>query len=76
MRVVQKNAHQFGNRERRMCVIHLYRDLLGQPVPIVVQPPEPAYDIGHRTGDQEVFLHEPQTAPHGGRIVRVQHAGQ
>ena len=74
--VIQQNSHQFGDRDGRMCVIHLYRYLLGQPVPIVVQPPEPAYDIRHRTGDQEVFLHEPQTAAHGGRVIRVQHAGK
>jgi hypothetical protein len=41
-----------------------------------VQPPEPAYDICHRTGDQEVFLDEAQalTGPCG--IVGVQHAGE
>ena len=61
--VIQQNSHQFGDRHGRMCVIQLDRCLLGQPVPIVVQPPEPPYDVGQRTGNQEVFLHEPQTAP-------------
>jgi hypothetical protein len=43
-----------------MCVIELYRYLLRQPIPIIVRSAEPAYDIGHRTGNQEVFLREAQ----------------
>src|SRR5215469_11338511 len=47
--IVEQNAHQFGDRHRRVCVIKLNRRLVGEFFPICVVAQEAAYQVGQRT---------------------------
>ena len=73
---VEKDAHELGDRERRVSVIELDRDLVRHPVPVRVRAPKTPGQVCQRAGDEEVLLHEAQRAAACGRIIRVQHAGQ
>ena len=48
----------------------------GSELQSVLLRAEAAHEIGQRTGDQEIFLHETQSLPQAGRVVGIQHAGQ
>ena len=58
--LVEQDAHQLGDRDRRVRVVELDGDLVGQRVPVVVAAAEAGDDVGQRAGDQEVFLQEAQ----------------
>src|SRR4029077_6058384 len=68
---VEEDAHELRDRKRRVSVVELDRYLVGQPEPVRVPAPEAPSQIGQRTGDQKVFLDEPQPLTAGGGIVRV-----
>ena len=71
---VEQDAHQFGHGHRRVGVVELDGDLVRQRRPVVPAAEEPGDDVGQRAGDEEVLLDEPQRAPAGRRVVRVQDA--
>ena len=76
MRLVEQNAHELRHGQGRMRIVHLDRRLVGQRPPIRIRLPKPAHDIAERTGDEEIFLHEPQFAPLHRVVVRIKNARQ
>ena len=72
---IQQDAHQFGNRQRRMRVIDMNDILLGkirQVVAILLELPDDGLDAG---GNKEVLLLQPQDLALFMRIFRIQHLG-
>ena len=76
MRLIEQDPHQLRYRHRRMRVVELNRDLVGERAPIGIAAAEAPDEIGQRAGDQEILLHEAQALSHAGGIVWIQHAGQ
>ena len=76
VRIVQQDAHQFGDRHRGMGVVKLDRDFLRKLVPVGVVAPKAADQVSQRASDQEILLHKAQTLPHAGGIVGIQHPGE
>ena len=58
MRVIQQDAHQLGDRQRRMRIVELDGDFFRKRAPIGVALPEAAHEIGQRAGDEKILLHE------------------
>ena len=76
MGFVEQNAHELRRRQRRMRIVHLDRRLVGQRPPIRVRFAKSAHDIAERTGDKEIFLHQPELAPLHRMIVGIENARQ
>ena len=76
VRVVEQNAHQLGDRQRRVRVVELDGDLLGKRAPVGVAAPEAPHEVGQRAGDQEILLHEAQALPHARGVVGIEDARQ
>src|SRR5438046_9129533 len=57
-----------------MRVIELNGRFLGEQAPVGVGPTKTAYEIGQRTGDQEILLHKAQALSLACGIVRIQNA--
>ena len=53
LRLVEEDPHQLGDRERRVRVVELHRDLVGQRGPVVAGRAEAADRVGQRAGHQE-----------------------
>ncbi len=70
--LIEQDAHQLGDGQRRVGVVELDRDLVGQRLPVVAAAAEPRDDIGQRAGDQEILLDEPQAFAAGRRVVGVE----
>ena len=47
-----------------------------QRIPVGVRSSETPHQIGQRTGDKKVFLHEAQTLPHARRVIGIKDAGE
>ncbi len=75
-RLVEQDAHQLGDGQRRVGIVELDGDLLGQRAPVVIGAPEPSDQIGERAGDEKVLLHEPQPLALGGRVIGVEHPSE
>ena len=58
--LVEQDAHQLGHGHRRVRVVELDGDLVGQGRPVVVRAAEAGDDVGQRAADEEVLLDEPQ----------------
>ena len=65
LRLVEQDPHQLGDGQRRVRVVELDGDLVGQRAPVGVASAEAAHEVGQRAGDEEVLLHEAQPLPHG-----------
>ena len=63
VRLVEQDAHQLGDGHRRVRVVELDGDLLGERAPVGIGAAEAAHEIGERAGDEEILLHEPQPLP-------------
>ena len=63
LRFVEQDAHQLGDGHRRVRVVELDGDLLGQRAPVGVAAAEAPHEVGQRAGDQEILLHEAQPLP-------------
>ena len=74
LRLIQKNAHQFGNGQRRMRVVHLDRHAVRQRRPVGVVLAKAGDDVLQRTTHHEVLLQEPQRSAGFGGIVGIEHA--
>ena len=59
-----------------MRVVELDRGLFGEQAPILVVAAKAPHQIGQRTGDQKILLHEPQPLSLARGVVGVQHAGE
>ena len=62
MRLVEQDAHQFGDGEAGCVSLSWMAALSGSVRQSVVRRAEPADDVGERTGDEEIFLHETEPA--------------
>ena len=71
VRFIQQDAHEFRHRQGRMRIIELDGDFLWQCAPVGVTAPEAPHQIGQRTGNEEILLHETQSLAHAGRVVGV-----
>jgi hypothetical protein len=58
MGFVEQDAHQLGDCHCGVRIVQLNRDFLGEGTPILVVVAEAASEIGERTSDQKIFLHE------------------
>ena len=76
MRFVEQDAHELRHGKGRMRVVELNGRLLRQKPPIGIQFPKPADRVGQRTGDEKIFLHEPQFSPLLRMVVRIENAGE
>ena len=74
VRVVEQDAHQLGHCQCRVRIIELDGDVLRQRAPVGVPAPEAPHQIGQRTGDQKILLHEAQALAHAGGVIGVQDA--
>ena len=72
--LVGQQAHQLGPGDRGMRVVQLDRRLLGQPAQVVVFREEPAQDVAHRGGGEEILLLQAQLAALGRAVVGIEHA--
>ena len=57
---------------RRVRIVELDGDLLGQGAPVGVALPEAPHEIGQRAGDEKIFLHKAQSLPHARGVVGIQ----
>ena len=74
--LVEQDPHQLGDGERRVRVVELNGDMIGQLGPTDVAFAKARQDVLQRAADQEVFLQEPQAPARLGGIVWIQHARQ
>ena len=74
--VIEQDPHQFGHGQRGVRVVELDGDLLRQRAPVGAGAAETPQEIGERTGDEEIFLHEPQPLPHARRVVGIEDSGE
>ncbi len=70
---VDEQSHQLGDRDRRVRVVELDRDLVGEHVERVVRLLVAPDDVLERRGDEEVLLLEPQLLARHAVVVRVEH---
>ncbi len=75
-RIIEQDAHQLGDCQRRMRVVELDRGFFGESVPVGVVCPEAAHEVGQRARDEEVLLQEAQALAARRRVVGVEHARQ
>ncbi len=73
--VVEEDAHQLGDGDRRVRVVELDRDLVGERVERRVAALVAPHDVGDRAGDEEVLLLEAQRLALLALIVGVEHLG-
>ena len=76
MRFVEQNAHELRHGEARMRVVELDGGLLGQHPPIGIRLAKSANRVGERTGDEEIFLHQAESAALARMVVRIKDARQ
>src|SRR5215475_15047667 len=74
VRVVEQNPHQLGDRHRRVRIVKLYGNFLGEQTPVGIVTVKAAHEIGERAGDEKVFLHEAQALSLAGGVVGIQYA--
>ena len=74
--LIEQDPHQLGDGQRRVGVVELDGDLVGQGVPVVAAAAEPRHDVGQRAGDQEILLHEPQALAARRRVVGIEDPGE
>ena len=72
---VQQDPHQLGDGDRRMGVVELDGDLVGQPSPVGVALAEPPEDVLESGRHEEVLLLEPQLLAHVLVVRRVEDLG-
>ena len=71
--LVDEDAHELDDRDRRMRVVELHGDLGGEIVPRVSAGAQvPADDVPQRARDEEILLHEPQLFAVLRLVVRVE----
>ena len=71
--LVEEDAHELGDDERRVRVVELDEHLVRQRVPAVVRLAEAAEDVPQRARDEEVLLAQAQLLALGRVVVRIQH---
>jgi len=67
--VVEQDAHEFGDGQRRVRVVELDGDLVGQVAVVAVRLLEARQNVGQRAGDEEPLLHEAQALARLRRVV-------
>ena len=72
---VDQQPHQFGDGDRRMRVVELDRDLVGELADVAVLLHVAADQILQRGGGEEIFLPQPQFLARRRRVARIEHLG-
>ncbi len=72
--MIEEQAHELGDRQRRMRVVELNGDLVGQRAPARIRMFETSDDVGQRAADQEIFLDEAQHLAGPVGVVRIEDA--
>ena len=73
--VVDQHAHQLGHRDRRVRVVQLDGELVGEGAEVGVLLLEPPDHVGNRAGHEEILLLEAQLLALVALIVRVEDLG-
>ena len=73
---IHQQAHHLGDRDGRMRVVQLHRNLVRQLRPARVILLVAEQYVLQRSADEEILLLQTQLAPHLGGVIRVQHLGQ
>jgi hypothetical protein len=75
--LVDQQAHQLGDGDRRVRVVELDRELLVEALSGRLLPAQvDAQHVLQRAGDEEVLLLEPQLLALDLLVVRVEHLGE
>ena len=69
---VDQDAHQLGDGKARMGVVELHRDLGGEVAQLPVGGEVPLDQVLQRGRNEEIFLPQPQLAPRGALVVRIE----
>ena len=72
---VAEQAHQFGDADRRVRIVEVDRDLIGQIVQGTVLFEVMEDDVLQRGRNEEIFLTQTQFASGRRTVVRIQHPG-
>ena len=71
---IDQDAHQLGDRDRRMRVVQLDRDLVGQNTDVAILLAHvPRDEIQERGGGEEIFLAQTQLLARRRLVARVKH---
>ena len=73
---IAQDAHEFGNRDRRMRVVEVDRRLVGQGPQIFIFAEMAFHDVLQRCGGKEVFLPQAQFLSRLVRIGRIKNPRQ
>ncbi len=73
--LIDQDAHQFGDRDRRMGVVELDRDVIGQRIQIGELLEMAADDVLQRRRGEEILLAQPQLLAGRRGVARIEHAG-
>ena len=73
--IIDKQAHQFRNRNRRVRVIQLNRIEIREFGPIAVIGQVATHDIFQRATHKEILLHKAELFTIFSRVIRIQHLG-
>src|SRR5580700_2421259 len=76
MSLVKQDPQQLRNGACRVRIVQLDSGFLGKGTPIGVAAAKAPYEVRQRAGHKKVLLHETQSLPHAGRVVRVQDSGK
>src|SRR5579863_3456775 len=74
--LIQQNPQQLRDRDCRVRIVHLDGGLFGKDAPIGVTATKAPYEISQRAGYKKILLHETQSLPGAGRVVRIQHSSK
>ena len=73
--IIDEQAHQFRDRNRRVRVIELDRVEIREFGPIAVIGKEATHDILQRATHEEILLHKTELLTIFRRVIRIQHLG-
>ena len=73
--LVDQQAHQLGDGDRRMRVVQLHGELLVEALQRNLLPAHDAQHVLQRAGDEEVLLLQPQLLALDRLVVRIEHLG-
>ena len=72
-RLIDQQAHQFGDGDRRMRIVELHRKFLVKLVDRQLLRPQYAHHVLQGTGHEEILLLEPQLLAAQLLVVRIEH---
>src|SRR5581483_5544194 len=70
--LVEEDAHEFGNSDGRVSVVHLDGGRVRELLEVVRLPLETADDVRDGGGDEEILLFQPQFPPFRAIVVGIE----